>query len=139
MLRTLTRGDPDRLSASQADLAEFIGRAAIGNHRFHALVVFRVRCDGAASHHYACDSVDDHLWYHHEGHRRGINLFERGRIREWLSIVTRQMERGRRNVSARTRIIRSLDNRRPVVLPSVRHDAVAVPRTASIPEVMVLT
>jgi hypothetical protein len=49
------------------------------------------------------------------------------------------MERGRRNVSPRTRIIRSLDNRRPVVLPSVRHDAVPVPRTASIPEVMLLT
>src|SRR5437867_12942828 len=44
------------------------------------------------------------------------------------------MERGRRNVSPRTRISRSLDNRLPVFLSSVRHDAKPVARTASIRE-----
>ncbi len=139
MFRTLTCGDSDRLGASQADLAELIGRTAIGNYRFDALAVFRVRHYGAASHHYTRDSLDDHRRHDHEWRRGGINIFERGRTRQRLSICTRQMERGRRNVSPRTRIIRSLDNRRPVVLPSVRHDAVPVPRTASIPEVMLLT
>ena len=44
------------------------------------------------------------------------------------------MERGRRNISPRTRISRSLDNGRPVFLPSVRHDAIPVARTAGIRE-----
>ena len=59
ILRALTRGDSDRLGASQADLAELIAGAGVGNHRFDALVILRVCYDGAASHHNARDSLDD--------------------------------------------------------------------------------
>ena len=134
MSRTLTGRNSDRLGASQADLAEFIRGAAVRNHRLHALAVLGVRHHGAASHHHASDSPDDHRRHHDKGHRRGIDIFEWRRTRQRLSILAGQMQGGRRNESPRTRISGTLDNRMPVLLSSVRHDAKPVARTAGIRE-----
>lgn len=102
--------DANGLRAGDANFAQMVVRAGIGDDRVHALPGVGIGYHTATAQHNASNSLDDHRRHDDERNGCGIDILERRRIRQMVSVLIEQMQRCSRDESPGARIIFALED-----------------------------